>query len=134
MILLDTDAASFIFKGGVRGKAFFDQVEGHSLAVSFIGAAELFAWSELNRWGERRRAELDRLLTERYVVLGFALGLAREWARLQAEGVAVGRPGAAQDGWVAATARYFDIPLLTNNRKHFVDVKGIRLLPTPDHE
>jgi len=53
--------------------------------VSFVSAAELFAWAELNHWGERRRAELDWLLTERYAVLGFELGLAREWARIQAE-------------------------------------------------
>lgn len=129
MILLDTDVASFIFKGDARAEMFFEQVRGHPLGVSFVTAAELFAWAELNHWGERRRAELDWLLTERYAVLGFELGLAREWARIQAECALSGRPIAAQDGWVAATARYFDLPLLTNNRKHFENVKGISLLP-----
>jgi predicted nucleic acid-binding protein len=73
-----------------------------------MSAAELFAWAELRHWGERRRAELDWLLSNRYAVMGFELGLALEWARIQADGAAV-----------------------THNRKNFERVPGIRLLPPP---
>lgn len=131
MILLDTDVVSFIMKGDDRGEAYFEQVRGHALGISFMSAAELFAWAELRHWGERRRAELEWLLSNRYVVLGFELGLAREWARIQAECAAVGRPIAAQDCWVAATARYHDLPLATHNRRHFEKIPGLRLLPPP---
>lgn len=134
MILLDTDVVSFIMKGDDRGETYFEHVKGHALCVSFMTAAELFAWAELRHWGERRRVELDWLLSNRYAVLGFELGLAREWARIQAEGVAAGRPIAVQDCWVAATARYYDLPLATHNRKHFEDVAGIRLLPPPQDQ
>jgi tRNA(fMet)-specific endonuclease VapC len=131
VILLDTDVVSFIIKGDDRGEAYFERVKGQALGISFMSAAELFAWAELRHWGERRRAELDWLLSNRYAVLGFEMGLAREWARIQAECVAVGRPIAVQDGWVAATARYFDLPLATHNRKHFEGLPGIRLLSPP---
>ena len=131
MTLLDTDVVSFIMKGDDRGDAYFQLVEGQVLAISFMSAAELFAWAEIRHWGERRRAELDWLLTNQYAVLGFELGLAREWARIQAECFDAGTPIAVQDGWVAATARYHDLPLVTHNRKHFENVPGIRLLPTP---
>jgi len=131
MTLLDTDVVSFIMKGDDRGDAYFQLVEGQVLAISFMSAAELFAWAEIRHWGERRRAELDWLLTNQYAVLGFELGLAREWARIQAECFDAGTPIAVQDGWVAATARYHDLPLATHNRKHFENVPGIRLLPPP---
>jgi tRNA(fMet)-specific endonuclease VapC len=135
VILLDTDVVSFIIKGDDRGEAYFERVKGQALSISFMSAAELFASAELRHWGERRRAELDWLLSNRYVVLGFEMGLAREWARIQAECVAVGKPIAVQDGWVAATARYFDLPLATHNRRHFEGVPGIRLLSSPQgHE
>jgi len=132
MMLLDTDVVSFILRGDDRGRAYFDLVRGHRLCVSFMTAAELFAWAEIRHWGERRRAELEHLLTERYLLLGFELGLAREWARIQAEATAAGRPMAAQDGWIAATARFFGLPLVTHNHADFRHVAGIRVLSLGD--
>jgi len=94
-----------------------------------MSAAELYQWAELAHWGEKRRNALEKLLKERYAVLGFELGLGREWARVRAECRASGRPISVQDAWVAATARYYSLPLITHNRKHFKDVKGLTLLP-----
>lgn len=106
-------------------------MKGQVLGLSFVSAAEPCAWAEVRHWGERYRAELDWLLTNQYAVLGLELGLAREWARIQAECFAAGTPIAVQDGWVAATARYHDLPLVTHNRKHYGNVPGLRLLPPP---
>lgn len=129
MILLDTDVVSYILRGSALGHAYFEQAKGNALAVSFMTAAELYAWAELRHWGERRRAELETLLTDKYEVIDFELGLAKEWARVHAEGVNAGKAIAAQDAWVAATARYHDITLVTHNRKHFQDVAGLKLMP-----
>jgi predicted nucleic acid-binding protein len=30
--------------------------------------------------------------------------------------------------WVAALALYFDIPLVTNNRRHFQNVKNLKII------
>jgi tRNA(fMet)-specific endonuclease VapC len=81
----------------------------------------------LHYWSERRKTILETLLQTKYVVLGFEFGLAKEWARVRAEGKAQGRPISVQDGWVAATARYFDLPLLAHNGKDFEEVAGIKL-------
>ena len=70
MILLDTDVVSVIIKGDELGETYFELVKGQPLGVSFMSAAELFSWAELRHWGERRRAELDWLLSNRYAVLG----------------------------------------------------------------
>ncbi len=129
MLLLDTDVASFLLKRDSRATAFFPYLEGQQPALSFMSAAELFQWAEMRHWGERRKADLETLLNRRYVVVGFELGLAKEWARVRAEAKEQGHPIAVQDGWIAATGRYFGLPILTNNRKHFEHVAGLALLP-----
>lgn len=128
MILLDTDVVSFILKGDNLGERYFGRVKGQRLYVSFMTAAELYQWAEVSHWGERRKHELETLLTQRYAVLGFELGLVKEWAQIRAECRRSGTPISVQDGFVAATARYFDLPLLSHNRKHFKGVMGISLL------
>ncbi len=127
MILVDTDVVSFLLKGDSRAERYFEAIRGDQPVVSFMTAAELLAWAELRHWGARRRAELDRLLRQRYGVLGVDLGLAHEWARIQAEGALLGQRVSVQDGWVAATARYFDIRLVTHNVRHFEGIRGLRL-------
>ena len=32
------------------------------------------------------------------------------------------------DYWIAACARFYDIPLLTNNLKHFKSIEGLKLI------
>ena len=34
----------------------------------------------------------------------------------------------SNDLWVAATAIFYDAPLLTNNRAHFADMPGLQLV------
>lgn len=128
MILLDTDVASFFIKGSPLAEAYFRHVEGQQVALSFMSAAELYAWAEIAHWGERRRKGLEQLLSERYLVVGFELGVCREWAKVTTEGRSTGRTIATQDAWVAATARYLDLTLVTHNRAHFEGVAGIRVV------
>jgi predicted nucleic acid-binding protein len=41
----------------------------------------------------------------------------------------IGETRADNDLWIAATAVHFDVPLATNNRRHFEGIPGLRLLP-----
>ena len=132
MILLDTDVVSFFFKGDPRTAAYEQHLVGERLAVSFMTAAELYVWAERRAWGERRREELEYILTQRYTVLGFELGLTKEWARVRAEGWRQGHPIVVQDAWVAATARYHAITLVTHNAGHFKHVAGLRVVGEAD--
>jgi predicted nucleic acid-binding protein len=38
----------------------------------------------------------------------------------------------SHDAWVAATALYLDLPLVTHNAAHYRDVPGLRLITEPD--
>lgn len=104
MILLDTDVVSFLHRGDPRGSSYLARIKDQPLAVSFMTVAELFAWAERRQWGEHRRAELDHLLRDRYLVVGFEMGLAREWARVRTEGWALGKPISVQDGYLVGSA------------------------------
>lgn len=128
MVLLDTDVTSFFIKHSSLAESYFKHVEGQQVAVSFMTAAELYAWAEQAHWGERRRQSLEQLLTKQYLVVGFELGVCREWAKVTSEGRASGVTIAAQDAWVAATARYLDLTLVTHNKSHFEGVAGIRVM------
>jgi tRNA(fMet)-specific endonuclease VapC len=105
VVLLDTDVASLLIKRDDRAADFFPYLQGRQPALSFMSVAELFQWAEMRHWGERRKASLETLLSRRYIVLGFELGLAKEWARVRAEAKEQGRPISVQDGRIAATGR-----------------------------
>jgi predicted nucleic acid-binding protein len=45
-----------------------------------------------------------------------------------AEGWRLGQPIGETDAWIAATARLYDLPLVTNNVRHFQPVSGVRLI------
>jgi predicted nucleic acid-binding protein len=65
-------------------------------------------------WGERRRRELDRWL-RKYAVVHSSDELCDRWAEALAGARRSGRPIAAADAWVAATALLLDVPLVTHN-------------------
>ena len=54
--------------------------------------------------------------------------LARVCGRLLAERERAGRTMEEFDAWIAATAIRHDIPLATNNRQHFEDIRGLVLV------
>lgn len=130
---MDTDIASYLLRGDPKIEPYVQHLKGQELLVSFMTAAELFVWAERNGWGDRRRAELEELLILKCSVVKYEFGLCREWARIRAEGFARGSPITVQDAWVAATARYYELPLVTNNVKHFSGVVGLTLLGEDIH-
>jgi predicted nucleic acid-binding protein len=51
---------------------------------------------------------------------------------VRAAGRSAGRPIERQDAWIAATALYLDLPLVTHNARHFASVPGLQLITEPD--
>ncbi len=127
-ILLDTDAVSVLLKGDTRAVQLLPRLRDKRRMLSFMSVAELFQWAEMRHWGEQRKDELAYVIKTQYIILDFKLGLAQKWAQVRAEAKANGRPISVQDGWIAATSLYFDVPLLTLNRKDFEHVKNIKML------
>ena len=109
---------------------YADVLAGRNILISFITVAELRYGAIRAGWGAKRRNELEETIDAAKVVwLGY--GLASEYAALRAECVAaghgLGEKSNEADRWVAATARYVKVPLVSHDGV-FVDAPGVDLL------
>lgn len=130
-VLLDTDVYSYISRRDARGEPFRRAVEGQRLCLSFATVAELHKGARKRRWSDDRLKGLQADL-QRYVVLPFDVALARICGQLLADREQAGQKLEEFDAWIAATAVRHDIPLSTNNRRHFEGIDGLRLIdPAP---
>ena len=123
-LLLDTDVASYLFKNSPLAKPFRPMLEGKQPALAFVSVAELFKWTLKRRWGPKKVKQLEATL-RRYVVVPYDRELAWSWARVVVTCEDAGRSIAPSDAWVAAAALRHDVPLLTNNLKHYEDVESL---------
>jgi predicted nucleic acid-binding protein len=125
--ILDTDVASMLFKGDTRAFLFREHVVGRLLGISFMSLAELERWPLERNWGSFRRAELERHLA-RYTVLPVNRELCRKWAEISFDAKKRGRPIQTADAWIAATALYYQVPLITHNPEDYAMVRGVSVL------
>ena len=89
--------------------------------------AELERWSLERTWGQRRKLELAQHLT-RYTILPVSRELCGKWAEVSFGAKRKGRPIQTADAWIAASALYYQVPLITNNRADYSVVDGLVLL------
>ncbi|NEO88080.1 MAG: type II toxin-antitoxin system VapC family toxin [Spirulina sp. SIO3F2] len=127
LLLLDTNVASFIFKGSQFAQPYQPLVQGHELALSFMTVTELFQWSVVRNWGDRRIEQLEDYLSN-YLIIPVDQPLCWEWAKIRAERQRVGQPISSQDAWVAATARRHELPLITHNGQDFRNIANLHIL------
>lgn len=127
LILIDTDIASFIFKGSNYADAYTPVLSGNELALSFMTVAELFQWASLRQWGDRRLGQLEQYLSN-YLIIPSDLPLCRTWAQVRADCQSMGRPISPQDAWIAATALRHSLPLVTHNTKDFAAISQIQIV------
>jgi tRNA(fMet)-specific endonuclease VapC len=131
LLLIDTDIASFIFKGSDYATPYQPLLRGNELALSFMSVAELYQWAKLRRWGDRRIAQLEEYLGN-YVTIPTNRRLCQQWAQVRVDRQTTGRPISPQDAWIAATALQYDLPLVTHNIKDFQATPNLKLItPAP---
>lgn len=123
-MLADTDVVSFLFRGDKRAEPYRPLLAGKLVGLSFMTLAELEQWALIRNWGADRRARLHRHL-QRYVVFPFDVALCRWWAEVSVEARRNGRPIQTADAWIAATARLYDVALVTNNPSDYVGVASL---------
>jgi predicted nucleic acid-binding protein len=99
-VVLDTDAASHLFRGKVS-EQLRRHTAGATLAVTFVTVGELTKWTLVRHWGPQRLAELQAFLSD-VVVLPYSPRVAITWGDLQAQAQLRGRPRPANDTWVTA--------------------------------
>jgi tRNA(fMet)-specific endonuclease VapC len=130
ILLVDTDIASFIFKGSDYATPYEPLLTGRELALSFMTVAELFQWAILRQWGDRRVQQLEQYLAN-YITVPVDQALYREWAKVRAYGHQNGVAISPQDAWIAATAIRHDLPLVTHNVKDFQRIAQLQLIIPP---
>jgi tRNA(fMet)-specific endonuclease VapC len=125
---LDTDVTSYIIKDLPFANAFRPVILGKRVAVSFMTIAEIHEGVFRSNWGEHKKQKLVNSLRQ-FVVLPFTIGVCEIWGRIRAERKQ--QPISVGDAWIAATAIAYELPLLTNNLKHFQDITSLNLLRVP---
>jgi tRNA(fMet)-specific endonuclease VapC len=125
--VVDTDVVSMLFKGDTRALAYRIHVTGRLLGISFMTLAELERWSIERDWGQRRKFELAQHLA-RYAVLPVNRELCLKWAEVSVGAKRKGRPIQTADAWIAASALYYQVPLITHNRADYSMVDDLVLL------
>jgi tRNA(fMet)-specific endonuclease VapC len=118
---------SRLFKGDTRSIAYRAHVTGRLLGISFMTLAELERWALERGWGASRKLELAQHLTH-YAVLPVSRELCLKWSEVAFDANRKGRPIQTADAWIAASALYYQVPLITNNRSDYSVVDGLVLL------
>ena len=113
--------------------AYAELLSGRAILISFVTVAELRYGALRAGWGPKRRGELETAINEVKIVWP-GRALASEHAALRAECMAAGHGLAEKsneaDRWIAATARYVGVPLVSHDSV-FANTPGLDLL-TPD--
>jgi predicted nucleic acid-binding protein len=125
--IVDTDVVSMLFKGDSRAQRYRVHIGGRLLGISFMTLAELERWQLERRWGPARKAELAQYLT-RYTVLPASRELCAKWAEVSWEARQKGRPIQSADAWIAASALYYQVPLIANNASDYEMLSQLQLL------
>jgi predicted nucleic acid-binding protein len=126
-VVVDTCVVSFLLRRDTRAELYRPHLRVDTKVISFMTLAELYRWSVEGDWGEQRRTELEDDLRN-YVVYDANRELCRKWAETTDQARRNGHPIADNDAWIAATALLYDLPLVSNNRKHFKHIPGLKLL------
>ena len=125
--IVATDVVSMLFKGDTRAIAYRRHVTGRLLGISFMTLAELQRWALERGWGSSRKLELAQHLTH-YTVFPASRELCLQWAAVSFNAKKKGRPIQTADAWIAASALYYQVPLITNNRSDYSGVDGLVLV------
>ncbi len=127
-VVVDTCVLSALFKGGPLAASYRPHVAGKRLVISFMTLAELLRWPLERGWGDRRRRNLEVFVGRRCVLYPFNPALCRQWAEATHQAGRSGYTLPAADGWIAATALLYDIPLVTNNPSHYEGVPSLNIV------
>lgn len=118
-VLIDTDVFSWITwqRDENRYMQYYQLLQGHAWALSFVTVGELHAGALKAKWGSKRIQALEQAIRQCTIIPGDAK-VGRLWASLQAK---FRDQIGGNDLWIAACALTCDpiMPIATGNLKHF---------------
>ena len=131
-IVVDTDVASYLFnRDPNRAPRYAPHFRDRSLVLPFAVVGEMLYGAQQRNWGAARRLQLERFI-RRYQIEYPNFAVCEIWADVRVTARRLGLPIDRQDAWVAATAVYLDVPLVTHNAGHYTGVPGLQVITEPD--
>ena len=131
-VVCDTDALSFLFnRDPIRGPKYEQHLDKPRVVLPAAVVAVLLFGAEQRNWGAARKLRLERFI-RRYEIQYPNYAICEIWAEIRATLWNTGIDLKPQDAWVAATALYLDLPLVTHNVRHFRAVDRLHILTEPD--
>lgn len=125
--LLDTDWAIYYLRGKEAFVKAIDEYRKEGIAISMISIAELYEGVYRSRRPEEKETALIDFL-EGFKTVGITKPVARLFGSKRAELREMGFTVSDFDLLIACVAEYHGLVLLTNNRKHFEKVPGVKEL------
>ena len=125
--LLDTDVVSYLLNRHSLAAAYEKLLIGHTPMVSFMTVAEMYRGVLKRNWGARRMAELESHLRQ-FAVAPYNLQVCIAFARVADAAERRGQPITTADAFIAACAVSLEIPLMTNNGRHFEGIDGLHVI------
>ena len=125
MILLDTNVVIAFFNGS---KAVLERIHSEidRIALSTLVVAELDYGAKASQKAEENLEKLHRFV-DIVRVVPFDLECAKIFGTIKSKLRKMGRPTGAVDALIAATAMSNKAILVTGNRKHFENIKGLKV-------
>ncbi len=125
MILLDTNVVIAFFNGS---KAVLERIHSEidRIALSTLVVAELDYGAKASQKAEENLEKLHRFV-DIVRVVPFDLECAKIFGTIKSKLRKMGRPTGEVDALIAATAMSNKAVLVTGNRKHFEDIKGLKV-------
>lgn len=126
-LCIDTDVFSYLYTGrGQHVAEFRELIRGHLLVMSFATVGELRAWTLRTKYGERRRADIERRIREQYLVVTPTNAVVEVYGQLHARFTGRLSQGGQNDMWTAACAlaQPDPLPVVTNNLGDFGMIAG----------
>jgi len=125
--LLDTDWAISYLNRVPRTVSRMDELRPEGISISIVSVAELYE-GVLNSNNPVHNENLMTDFLGRYPVISLDVPICRifgvERARLRATGTLI----PDMDLLIGATALHHDLTLLSNNRRHFERLQGLRII------
>jgi toxin FitB len=119
MVVLDTDAASLLHKDRIA-----PDVEGlllgNVVCVPFVTEAELFKWGDIHDWGASA-ARTGCMVVRPRRDASFGSSDGQDVGSARGSCAEARASSACNDTWVAACCIARDLPLITFNRRDFLD-------------
>ena len=126
-VLVDTSVVWLYLRDDASARLYDPHLARKTLCISFVTLGELHRWATTYRFAPSHQLRLDTAL-RRYALLPADRSLARTWAEVICESNERGHAISHDAAWLAATARHYNIPLITHDPDAFRDVPRITLV------